>query len=175
MTTRLIIVSGFLGAGKTTLLLQAAQHLTGQGYRVGLVTNDKRADSVVTALADYQNIPVTEVAGGCFCCRFPDLIKALRHLQKTVEPDVILAEPVGSCTDLMATIFRPLAEYYGEQFQVAPLTILLDGIRDTAEFTEIVTYLFQIKLAEAELIVLSNTDMLDTALSRRHITTETVI
>jgi G3E family GTPase len=163
MTTRLIIVSGFLGAGKTTLLLQAAQRLAGRGHRVGLVTNDQGQDLVDTALATQQGIPVTEVAGGCFCCRFPDLIIALRQLQKTVQPDIILAEPVGSCTDLMATIIRPLSTYYTDQFQVAPLTILLDGVRDTTEFPEIVNYLYHKQLAEADLIAFNKTDLLDPA------------
>jgi G3E family GTPase len=48
MTTRLVIVGGFLGAGKTTLLLTAARRLTEQGYRVGLLTNDQGADLVET-------------------------------------------------------------------------------------------------------------------------------
>jgi G3E family GTPase len=161
MATRLIITGGFLGAGKTTLLLQAAQLLSRRGYRVGLVTNDQGEDLVDTALAAQQHIPVTEVAGGCFCCRFPDLIKALRHLQKTVAPDVILAEPVGSCTDLMATTIRPLVLYYPKQFQIGPLTILADATRNTADFPEIVSYLYHKQLAEADLIVLNKADLLD--------------
>ena len=69
--TRLIIVGGFLGAGKTTLLLQAARHLTRANYRVGLITNNKGEGLVDTALAKHHDVAVTEVAGGCFCCRFP--------------------------------------------------------------------------------------------------------
>jgi G3E family GTPase len=38
MTTRLILVGGFLGAGKTTLLWEAAQRIAGRGLRVGLIT-----------------------------------------------------------------------------------------------------------------------------------------
>jgi len=167
MTTRLVIAGGFLGAGKTTLLLRAAEMLAGRGYRVGLVTNDQGQDLVDTALADHQNIPVTEVAGGCFCCRFPDLIKALRHLQKTVNPEIILAEPVGSCTDLAATIIRPLAHYYGEQFQIGPLTILVDGLRETAGFPATVNYLYRKQLAEADLIGLNKADLLPEAEQQR--------
>ncbi|MCB0080402.1 MAG: hypothetical protein KDE47_05715, partial [Caldilineaceae bacterium] len=69
MSIRLIITGGFLGAGKTTLLLTAARRLAERGYRVGLITNDQGADLVDTALGTGAEIPVTEVAGGCFCCR----------------------------------------------------------------------------------------------------------
>ena len=33
-------------------------------------------------------------------------------------PDVFLAEPVGSCTDLVATVAYPLRRMYGEQFSI---------------------------------------------------------
>jgi G3E family GTPase len=160
MTTQLILAGGFLGAGKTTLLLQAARLLAGQGRRVGMITNDQGHDLADTALAAQNGIPVTEVVGGCFCCRFPDLLQALHHLQTTVNPDVILAEPVGSCTDLVATIVRPLRRYYPDQFQVAPLTILLDAQRDLTDFSPDVAYLYERQLAEADLLVLNKADLL---------------
>jgi G3E family GTPase len=161
MTTSLILVGGFLGAGKTTLLLRAARLLAERGRRVGLVTNDQGEDLVDTALAAWQEIPVTEVAGGCFCCRFPDLIKALRRLQKSVSPDIILAEPVGSCTDLAATVLRPLAGYYPEQFRLAPLTVLVEPGRRSKGFPSAVDYLYHKQLAEAEIIILNKLDTLD--------------
>jgi hypothetical protein len=37
---------------------------------------------------------------------------------------VILAEPVGSCTDLVATVVQPLKGLYGDRFQVAPYPVL---------------------------------------------------
>ncbi len=160
MPTRLIIAGGFLGAGKTTLLLRAARLLTEQGYRVGLITNDQGEDLVDTATANQAEIPVTEVAGGCFCCRFPDLLKALQRLAEVAQPDIVLAEPVGSCTDLVATILRPLAQFHPDQFQVAPLTILYDASRDIADFPPNVHYLYEQQLSEAELIMLTKTELL---------------
>ncbi len=160
MRTRLILVGGFLGAGKTTLLLRAARLLTEHGCRVGLVTNDQGEGLVDTALAAGHEFPVTEVAHGCFCCRFPDLIKALRRLQKSVNPDVILAEPVGSCTDLVATVLLPLQLYYPGQFQIAPLTILIDPSRRAGGFPVTVDYLYRKQLAEAEIIALNKLDLL---------------
>src|SRR5687767_907446 len=106
MKTRLILVGGFLGSGKTTLLLTASKHLMSEGHRVGLIVNDQGHGLVDTALARQATIPVMEVAGGCFCCRFPDLLESITRLQTEISPDVILAEPVGSCTDLVSTVIR---------------------------------------------------------------------
>ncbi len=82
--TKLILVGGFLGAGKTTLLLAAGKELRARGLRVGLVTNDQSDQLVDTALATQARLPVVEVAGGCFCCRLPDLLSSLDKLQRTV-------------------------------------------------------------------------------------------
>ncbi len=160
MTTRLVITGGFLGAGKTTLLLKAAQKLAERGYRVGLITNDQGEDLVDTAMGDRAAIPVTEVAGGCFCCRFPDLLQGLQRLQEVAAPEIILAEPVGSCTDLVATVLRPLVQFHGDRYQLAPLTVLLDITRDISAFPPNVHYLYQQQMAEAELILLNKTELL---------------
>lgn len=160
MSVRVIIVGGFLGAGKTTLLLQAAQLLAKRGLRVGLVTNDQGRELVDTSLASRQKLPVVEVAGGCFCCRFPDLIGGLRHLQRTVAPDVILAEPVGSCTDLIATVVRPLMALHHSGFELAPLTVVSDGARSTSGHAHSIEYLYSHQIAEAEIIALSKCDLL---------------
>jgi G3E family GTPase len=158
--TRLILVGGFLGTGKTTLIQRAAQLLQQRGLRVGLVTNDQAGDIVDTALAQTNQLPVVEVSGGCFCCRFGDLQVAIAHLQQTIAPDVILAEPVGSCTDLAATVIRPLRTFHADTLQIAPLTILLDPQRDLQGFVAAVHYLHQRQLAEAELIVVTKADTL---------------
>ncbi|HRW10331.1 MAG TPA: GTP-binding protein [Caldilineaceae bacterium] len=163
---RLIIAGGFLGAGKTTLLLTAARRLAERGYRVGLITNDQGEDLVDTALGEGAEIPVTEVAGGCFCCRFPDLIAGLDRLKAVADPHVILAEPVGSCTDLVATVLRPLIQFHPEQYDLAPLTVLHDGTRDLAGFPADVAYLYQQQLAEAELLLLNKCDLLDESAQR---------
>jgi G3E family GTPase len=160
MGPRLILVGGFLGAGKTTLLLAAARLLAAQGQRVGLVLNDQSGGLVDWALAQRQAIPVEEVADGCFCCRFPDLTSALRRLRETAAPTVIFAEPVGSCTDLMATVLRPLLAYHAEEYELAPLTVLIDPLRQPAAYTDEVAYLHRQQLAEAEIVLLSKADLL---------------
>jgi G3E family GTPase len=159
--TKLILVGGFLGAGKTTLLLAAGKELRARGLRVGIVTNDQGDQLVDTALATQARLPVVEVAGGCFCCRLPDLLSSLDVLQQTVAPDVILAEPVGSCTDIMATVMRPLAARPDLDFEIAPFTVLVDPLRLAQPDQGAAEYLYRKQMEEAELIGLTKLDAVD--------------
>jgi G3E family GTPase len=167
MTTRLLLVGGFLGAGKTALLLKAAQYLTNQEYSVGMVTNDQTGDLVDTVMVQHHEIPVLEVGSSGFCCCFPNLLAPIERLEESVHPDIILAEPIG--TDLISTVFHPLHACYPQQFQVAPLTVLVDPFRDPKSFPEEVSYIYESQLAEANLIVVSKKDLLDEKTAQAHL------
>ncbi len=157
--TRLVLMGGFLGAGKTTWLLRAARELSQRGFRVGYVTNDQGSALVDTALADKEAIPVEEIAGGCFCCRYPELVTALRRLQTVVQPDLILAEPVGSCTDLVATVLKPLAAQAPGEFDLAPLSVMVDTSVSPARFDSTIRYLQAKQLEEADCLLFGKTDI----------------
>jgi len=165
---RLILVGGFLGAGKTTLLAEAARRLVRQGKRVGLVTNDQAANLVDTALLQEAGFPVEEVAGGCFCCRFDELVGAAERLLAEHRPDVLLGEPVGSCTDLSATVLQPVKDLLGDRFRVAPFTVLTDPGRLAESqpgharipFPQNVRYIFRKQLEEADAVVINKADTL---------------
>jgi len=167
----MILVGGFLGAGKTTLMTRAAKHLAGQGRRVGLITNDQATDLVDTGLIRRQGFGVGEVAGGCFCCRFGDLVHAAQKLLIDLQPDILMGEPVGSCTDLAATVIRPLQSLHADWFQVAPFTVLTDPdrLREAvidgvpSFFPENVRYILRKQLDEADLIVINKLDLLSPA------------
>ena len=164
----LAFVGGFLGAGKTTLILKAARQLQVRGMRVAVITNDQDSSLVDTAHARAEDVLTREVAGGCFCCRFTDLIEASEEL-RAYSPDVIFAEPVGSCVDLSATILQPLKAYYRGTFRVAPLTVLIDPsaaaklVRDDADGD--MRFLFEQQLAEADLVCVTKQDLHPRALS----------
>jgi len=129
MTTRLILVGGFLGTGKTTLLWQAARGLASRGKRVGLITNDQAPDLVDTGFLAEQGFAVREVTGSCFCCNFAGLISAADDLARDIRANVLIAEPVGSCTDLSATILQPLKDKFAREFVLAPFSVLADAVR----------------------------------------------
>lgn len=165
---RLILVGGFLGAGKTTLLAQAEQRLARRGLRVGIITNDQGNTLVDTAVLDDGGRAVREVGGGCFCCRFGCLLSASDLLVDDFDSDVLLAEPVGSCTDISATVLQPLKQYYSRKFTVGPFSVLVDparlrealGANGDSLLPTSISYIFLKQLEEADLIVLNKVDLL---------------
>jgi G3E family GTPase len=166
---RYIMIGGFLGAGKTTAVAALAQSLTARGLRVGLITNDQGSELVDTAMLRSKGFATEEIPGGCFCCRFNSLVDAADKLDAASSPDVFIAEPVGSCTDLVATVTYPLRRIYGDHYTVAPLSVLVDPIRaerifglsEGGKFSEKVLYIYRKQLEEADVIVITKTDLLD--------------
>lgn len=165
---RYVMIGGFLGAGKTTAVAQLARHLVATGLRVGLITNDQGSHLVDTAMLASRGFPVQEISGGCFCCRFNSLMEAAEKLSAADRPDVFIAEPVGSCTDLVATVSYPLRRIYGDQYTLAPLSVLVDPIRalrvfglaDGGRFSDKVRYIYLKQLEEADLVVINKIDLL---------------
>jgi hypothetical protein len=154
----LVIVGGFLGAGKTTLILAAAKILADRGMRSAIILNDQGESLVDTELARLNGFEAAEVTGGCFCCRFSELIRIAEQLREH-SPDVIFAEPVGSCTDLSATILQPIQKAYREEFQLAPLTLLVDPRRAEQLQDPDIAFLFQKQLEEADLVCFTKSDL----------------
>jgi G3E family GTPase len=168
MSADYIMVGGFLGAGKTTAMLRLAEHFTQRGQRVGLITNDQSQGLVDTSIVMSKGYPVQEITGGCFCCRFSSLTDAAARLTRKARPDVFLAEPVGSCTDLRATVQYPLRRMYGDNYRIAPLSVLVDptrasrilGLEPGPSFSRKVLYVYEKQLEEADLIVINKSDLL---------------
>ncbi len=169
--TRMILVGGFLGAGKTTLLTQAAQRLAAKGKLVAVVANDQAANLVDTGTLRSAGLHVGEVAGGCFCCRFDQFLDECGKLARESKPDIILGEPVGSCTDISATVLQPVKDLHAEDYSLAPFTVLADPQRlrealaegAASNFPDSVGYIFRKQVEEADLIVINKTDTLTEA------------
>lgn len=167
-TVPIIFVGGFLGAGKTTLLWAAAKLLIARGNRVGLITNDQARDLVDTDFLRRQGVSVGEVAGSCFCCDFGGLIREAENLRHSVHADALIAEPVGSCTDLSATILQPLKRNFRDTFHVAPLTALADPVRlagvlsdDPGGLHPGAAYIYWKQLEEADVVAVNKSDTID--------------
>ncbi len=168
MKTKLIVIGGFLGAGKTTLLREMARKLTQQGCAVGMITNDQAPDLVDTAILTGSGMGVLEVAGSCFCCNFHGFEAAIQSLIDK-RADIILAEPVGSCTDLAATIMQPIKDRRPD-VDLAPLTVLAspDHVREALGKTgsamhDSAVYILGLQMAEADYLLLNKVDLLSAA------------
>ncbi len=163
------MVGGFLGAGKTTTLSRLARHYMERGLNVGVVTNDQASDLVDTNTLRSQGFDVGEVVGSCFCCNFDGLMGTIEKLGHDRRPDVILAEPVGSCTDLVATVVQPLKRLFEAEFSIAPYCVILKpshGARilrneASAGFSPKAAYILKKQLEEADAILINRVDELD--------------
>lgn len=171
MATRFIMVGGFLGAGKTTTIARLARNYQARGLKVGIVTNDQASDLVDTFSLRSQGFDVGEVPGACFCCNFNDLTDTVEQLGLTGKPDVVLAEPVGSCTDLVATVVRPIVQMYGDRFDVAPYGVILKPSHGAkilrnepnSGFSPKAAYIFRKQIEEADFVVVNRIDELPPA------------
>ncbi len=166
---KLIFVGGFLGSGKTTTLAAIAKKLIRQGKKVGIVTNDQSdnlADTVIVReLLSELGVPIEEVVAGCFCCKFDELIDNIEKIL-VHEPDILLGEPVGSCTDFVAAVANPIKIHYHQSFHFAPFSTMLDPDRlrelslkeVESSFPEEVAYLFGKQLEESDILLLNKID-----------------
>ncbi len=165
------MLGGFLGAGKTTAIARLARHYIASGRKVGLITNDQAYELVDTQSLRSQGFLVGQIPGACFCCKFDALIDTAKRLTEENAPDVIIAEPVGSCTDLVATVIEPMRHLYGDRYRISPLAVLLKPehgqkiLRDEPGlgFSPKAAYIFLKQIEEADVVAINKIDKLSTS------------
>jgi G3E family GTPase len=160
------LLSGFLGSGKTTAMHAAAKALLQQGIHTGVITNDQGIKLVDGDFFKGIGIPGRQVTGGCFCCNYAALDSGIQSLVTANNAAVIFAESVGSCTDIVATVLKPLLQFYpAAQVTISAfadvrlLQLMLN--RETNLFDETVNYIYVKQLEEAGIIVVNKTDLID--------------
>jgi G3E family GTPase len=159
------LVSGFLGSGKTTAIQTACKLLMAEGLKVGVITNDQGIKLVDTGYFASNEIPNRQVINGCFCCNYNSLDENIQSLIQTNNPDIIFAESVGSCTDIIATVMKPLLQFKKDiavtvsTFADARLLHML-FVENRQLFNDEVKYIFTKQLEEAEIIVVSKIDLI---------------
>jgi Ni2+-binding GTPase involved in maturation of urease and hydrogenase len=164
---KLHLVGGFLGSGKTTAIIAAARVLMARGLKVGVITNDQGRYLVDTAFFRADSLPAVEVTGGCFCCNYDDLNQRLIQLLNHIRPDVVFAESVGSCADIVATVVKPLFKSGDDRIRPSSFSVFVDSRlllrwlgRVALPFSADVVYIFEKQLEEAGLLVVNKMDLL---------------
>ncbi len=160
------LLSGFLGSGKTTAIQQACKQLQQKNVRVGVITNDQGIQLVDSNFFTSQSISNRQIVGGCFCCNYNDLEKSINSFEATEQPEIIFAEAVGSCTDMIATVLKPL-RYNNKNVEVTLSTLVdvrlfhLLFIQKLPLFDASVKYIYTKQLEEAPVIVINKVDLAD--------------
>src|SRR5262245_43584066 len=165
---RFIMLGGFLGAVKTTAIARLARTFVERGKRVAIITNDHASELVDTHTFRSLGFNVGEIPGACFCGNLDELTLAVDGVSALAPPDAIFVEPVGSCTDIVATVIRPLKRLFANRFEVAPYGVLLKvshGAKilcgqPNGGFSPQAEYIFRQQLEEADFVAINRIDQL---------------
>ena len=159
--TRFIVIGGYLGAGKTTLTVNLAKILKEKyGKATAIITNDQGHALVDTEYVQEAGFDVKEIVGGCFCSTFPEFVKNARSIVQVKRPDFIIAEPIGTSTNILSSVVEPLRMQYPEEFEVAPFMVVVDGTK-AADMESSKKLIPSHQVKEAEIVLMSKKDLLN--------------
>lgn len=162
------LVAGFLGSGKTTAITNACKSLMDTGFTTSIVTNDQGKYIVDSKFVQSLNIPNAEVKGGCFCCNYNQLNDQIDFLNRSVQPNIVFAESVGSCTDLVATVLKPLLKFKEQEIEQLTFSTFVDSrllfsylLGEKLPFDDDTNYIWSKQIEESEILVVNKVDLLE--------------
>ena len=150
------VIGGYLGAGKTSLLNQLLADP--DSPRLAIIVNDFGALNIDESLIQSRDGGTLSLTNGCVCCSLSDALADGLHtlLERMPQPDHIVLEASG----------------VAEPRRVAQYGLLTQGVRlaavicvadvetiETQAQDKFVGQLVQSQLKDADLIVLSKTDL----------------
>jgi len=161
---KLYLIGGFLGSGKTTAIRNACAQLMKENVNVGVITNDQGVQLVDTRFIRNANIPVMEVTDGCFCCNYDKVDSLIEILKETNHAEIVFAESVGSCTDMIATVVKPLQKFRKDIGTVISVfvdaNVLPTMLQAAPLFVDSVTYIYKKQIEEADILIVNKIDSL---------------
>ncbi len=157
------VIGGYLGAGKTTLVNHLLRNAAGR--RLAILVNDFGDLPIDADLIEAQSDDLISIAGGCVCCSFgSDLMGALMKIvERRPAPEHVLLETSGVA--LPGSVARSVALIAG--LSVDGVVVLADAetVRARADDRYMGDTITR-QLAEADLVVLNKTDLVDEAVNK---------
>ena len=159
----IIVVGGFLGSGKTTAVIQIGKYFASQEKRVGIIVNEIGEVGIDGDFISQYGLETKEITSGCICCSMKVSLRAtMAMLIQGMNPDVLIIESTGLAYPGVIRDEIMLMNLPAE-FEMSPLLTLFDGSRFKQILKEIRKFAAN-QLAEAEVIAISKSDLIDATL-----------
>ncbi|TPX34969.1 hypothetical protein SeMB42_g04430 [Synchytrium endobioticum] len=151
------VFTGFLGAGKTTIIINLIKSLPST-YNIVILKNefgDLAVDSQI-AQASSNNVKVTEMLNGCFCCVLVGKMKnGLIDIRDQFKPDRIIVETSGSA--FPAPIAWQIREMEPEGFKLDAIITVVDSINFRGY--EDTSYTAKMQAKYTDLIIMNKSEL----------------
>ena len=156
---KIILLTGFLGSGKTTLINHLVSTIFSENHIV-VLENESGDVSIDGSYLRNNNIRVVDLKSGCICCSLrTELIRTIKEISETVNPDFLIIESSGlssleefmkipdfrfdSVLTLLDVNIYPLLMklnpgYYRRQFALSPVIILTKGNDDLSKISSVI-------------------------------------
>jgi G3E family GTPase len=157
MSTRILIVAGFLGVGKTSLLLHLLAGFRRAGKSVFVIENEVGISGIDNAFLANFGYAVEELVAGCICCDLKGkLHETARRIIAESAPDWLLIEPSGVAAP------GQVIDALGDLVPAArrPVVLVIDAPRAMRLLAAKAPFVVR-SLADADLIVLNKIDLVD--------------
>jgi G3E family GTPase len=154
---RMTVIGGYLGAGKTTLVNRLLAGTTGE--RVAVIVNDFGAINVDADLIRSEEEHTIRLTNGCMCCSASDgmAVALARLVARADEIDRIVVETSG-----VAEPGKVALNAHGFRLPLDGVIVLADAEQLPAQASNrYVGGIVRRQLAQADLIVLNKTDLVD--------------
>ena len=164
---KFVVFSGFLGSGKTTAMMALTQHFTEYHGKAAMISNDL-GEGVTLAdhrLARLSGINASQITDECICfCH--DVLTEKLNAYFNSGCDLVVSDIPGFGVGALEHVYHGLSKEYPNAFDLGPFTVLIEPrnakLLRNGQGGDM-SYILRAQLLEADLIVLTKCDLLETA------------
>ena len=159
------VFSGFLGSGKTTTMMALTKYYSEHHAGAAMISNDlgHGVNLADNRFAQLSGCKASEITDNCICYVNEQLADRL-DAYYAEGCELVVSDIPGFGVGALEHVYHGLTEKYPGRFELAPFTVLVEP-KTVALLREgrggDLEYLYDTQLAEADLIVLNKTDLID--------------